>query len=127
MTGALALDLSFVSTRKNPTAIHHMAKWALDALEPSGTRADTATDQRPPLYRNDRQVKLLHVSLRQNWPGEAEAAASAEPGTHIHAQPLRDVIEDIRVAGQLPRRDDEDEDYPRAWPATTNGTPASQR
>jgi hypothetical protein len=116
MTGPLALDLFFFSVRKNPTAIHHVAKWALDALEPSGTRADTAANHRPPLYRNDRQVKLLHVSLHQNWPGDPEAAASLEPGTHIRAQPLRDVVEDIRVAGQLPQSEDEDDDYPHVDP-----------
>ena len=104
MTGPVALDLSFVATRKNPAAIHRLAKWALDALEPSRTR-DGAAAAWPSLYRNDRQVKLLHVSLRQGRPGDPE---SPEPGTSIRAQPLRDVVEDMRVAGRLVRRNSHD-------------------
>jgi hypothetical protein len=112
MAGPLALDISFVSTRKNPTAIHHMTKWALDALERAESRGEGSAGHRPSLYRNDRQVKLLHVSLRQSWPGDAEAAVSVDPGTYVHAQPLRDVVEDICVAERLSRLESEDDDYP---------------
>lgn len=110
MTGPLALDLFFTSTRKNPAAIHRMAKWTLDALEPAC--ADRPGDRLPSLYRNDRQVKLLHVSMRQNWTADAETAASREPSTFIHAQPLRDVVEDMRIAVQLGSDDEDDGDYP---------------
>ncbi|MDG4838370.1 hypothetical protein O7631_17765 [Micromonospora sp. WMMD967] len=102
-----------------------MAKWALDVLEQPGPTAALSADSRPLLYRNDRQVKLLHVSLDQAWPGEGHPPGPEGAKTIIYAQPLRDAVEDLRVSrelssvGQPYGRDwgvlgeDEEDDYPR--------------
>ncbi|MFI7437803.1 hypothetical protein [Micromonospora haikouensis] len=57
MTGPVALELRFVSTRPTPAAIHRMAKWALDVLEQPSPTAMLSADRRPLVYRNDRQVR----------------------------------------------------------------------
>lgn len=128
MTGPVALDLRFVSTRPTPPAIHRMAKWALDVLEQPGPTAALSADRRPLLYRNDRQVKLLHVSLDQAWPGDGHPPGHEGPKTIIYAQPLRDVVEDLGVSHELSRTrrphrrdrdvlgEDEEDDYPRIDP-----------
>ncbi|MDG4787662.1 hypothetical protein O7626_17245 [Micromonospora sp. WMMD1102] len=128
MTGPVALELRFVSTRPTPPVIHRMAKWALDVLEQPGPTAVLSADRRPLVYRNDRQVKLLHVSLDQAWPGGGQPPGPEGPKTIIHAQPLRDAVEDLRVSHELSRvrqphrknRDvpgeDEEDDYPRIDP-----------
>ncbi len=128
MTGPVALELRFVSTRPTPPAIHRMAKWALDVLEQPGPTTALSADRRPLLYRNDRQVKLLHVSLDQAWPGHGHPPGPEGPKAIIHGQPLRDVVEDLRVSHELSRvrhphrRDwdvfgeDDEDDYPRVDP-----------
>ncbi|WP_148083613.1 hypothetical protein [Micromonospora sp. Llam0] len=128
MTGPVALELRFVSTRPTPPAIHRMAKWALDVLEQPGPTVALSADRRPLVYRNDRQVKLLHVSLDQAWPGDGHRPGPEGPKTIIHAQPLRDAVEDLRVSHELSTvgqrhfmdRDvfgeDEEDDYPRIGP-----------
>ncbi|RIV39347.1 hypothetical protein D2L64_08395 [Micromonospora radicis] len=82
-----------------------MAKWVLDVLGETHV-SDSSVDLRPSLYRDDRQVKLLHVTLHQNWPGQDGSRSAAVPATWIFAQPLRDVLEDIRVMGELRSRND---------------------
>ncbi|MEU8216723.1 hypothetical protein AB0C47_13235 [Micromonospora taraxaci] len=128
MTGPVALDLRFVSTRPTPPAIHRMAKWALDVLEQPAPTAALSADRRPLVYRNDRQVKLLHVSLDQAWRGDGHPPVPEGPKTIIHAQPLRDFVEDLRVSHELSmvkqsRRsgwdvlgEDDEDDYPRIDP-----------
>ncbi|MEU8048483.1 hypothetical protein [Micromonospora haikouensis] len=128
MTGPVALELRFVSTRPTPAAIHRMAKWALDVLEQPSPTAMLSADRRPLVYRNDRQVKLLHVSLDQAWPGDGHPPRREGPNTMIHAQPLRDAVEDLRVSHELSmarqpnHRDwdalgeDEEDGYPRFDP-----------
>ncbi|MBM0201958.1 hypothetical protein JNW90_01655 [Micromonospora sp. STR1s_5] len=105
-----------------------MAKWALDVLEQPGPTAVLSADCRPLVYRNDRQVKLLHVSLDQAWPGEGHWSGHEGPKTVIHAQPLRDAVEDLRVSRELSSvrqpscgdwgvvGEDEEDDYPRMDP-----------
>jgi len=68
-TGPVALDLHFTSRRKNPPAIHNVAKHVLDLLD----AADPAVRprRRSVLYRDDRQVKFLYVDLVQAWNQEA--------------------------------------------------------
>ncbi|MFD0733316.1 RusA family crossover junction endodeoxyribonuclease [Planotetraspora mira] len=71
-TGPVALDLHFTSRRKNPPAIHNVAKHVLDLLDD----ADPAgrPRRRSVLYRDDRQVKFLYVGLDQAWNQEATRA-----------------------------------------------------
>ncbi|MEV0756801.1 hypothetical protein [Streptosporangium sp. NPDC050280] len=79
-TGPVALDLFFKTSRKNPPAIHRVAKHVLDLLGP----ADSAVRPRRSsvLYRDDRQVKFLYVDLDQAWNRDELRAldpASANP------------------------------------------------
>jgi hypothetical protein len=109
-TGPVALDLHFVSERKNPPAIYSLAKHVLDVL---GTAAPESTrpGRRSVLYKDDKQVRLLYVSHRQRWdsPGEPNGC------TYLTARPLRDVIADLRLAEEL-RSGEYDgwDDYDRA-------------
>lgn len=50
-----------------------------------------------------RQVKLLHVSLDQAWNPDPEVAPMPV-GTRLTARPIRDVAEDLRVAGEIQSR-----------------------
>jgi hypothetical protein len=95
LTGPLALDLSFTAARKNPPAIHKIAKWALDVLGENATGADGM--RWPALYRDDRQVKLLHVHLNQAWRQTTLYGGH----TFVEARPVRDVVADLVVAEQL--------------------------
>ena len=104
MTGYVALDLEFSSARKMPAAIHHMTKWALDVLGETQRRNDPKLRHGPCLYRDDRQIKLLHVTLRQDWPGPDGPRNESGAGLRVFAQPLRDALEDLRVMRELRSR-----------------------
>ncbi|MCY1141642.1 hypothetical protein OWR29_26900 [Actinoplanes sp. Pm04-4] len=106
MTGYVALDLEFCSARKTPAAIHHMTKWTLDVLGETQRRNDPRLRHEPCLYRDDRQIKLLHVTLRQDWPGPDSPGYEPRAGLRVFAQPLRDALEDIRVMRDLRSRRD---------------------
>jgi hypothetical protein len=95
-TGPVALDLHFVSERKNPPAIYSLAKHVLDVL---GTAAPESTrpGRRSVLYKDDKQVRLLYVSHRQRWNSTGEPNGC----TYLTARPLRDVIADLRLAQEL--------------------------
>ncbi|MFI5950406.1 hypothetical protein ACIA8B_22850 [Micromonospora chalcea] len=109
MTGPVALDIHFQAARKNPTAIHRVTKWALDALE--GTVVDgPRAHRRALLYRNDRQVKLLHVHLQQTWDSEGDLTEPESGISRIMARPVRDVVEDLRVFHRLDDDGDHDDD-----------------
>jgi hypothetical protein len=107
LTGPVALDLSFTAARKNPPAIHKIAKWALDVL---GEKLTDANGTRwPALYRDDRQVKLLHVHLDQAWqPTIAQQTVRLAGQTSIEARPVRDVVNDLIVADRLSTDDNID-------------------
>lgn len=100
MTGYVALDLEFRSGRKMPATIHQMTKWALDVLGETQRGSEPKNRHDPCLYRDDRQIKLLHVTLRQEWPGRG-GPRDKSGGLRIFAQPLRDALEDIRVMKDL--------------------------
>jgi hypothetical protein len=105
MTGPVALDLWFTAARKNPPAIHKIAKWALDVLGENRGNADGG--RWPALYRDDRQVKLLHVHLDQAWhPTMERQTVRLDGSTFIEARPIRDVINDLVIAERLSTVDD---------------------
>lgn len=104
MTGYVALDLEFTSARKTPAAIYRMTKWALDVLGETQRRSDPRFRLDPCLYRDDRQIKLLHVTLRQGWPGPDSPHDESRAGLRVFAQPLRDALEDLRVMRELRSR-----------------------
>jgi hypothetical protein len=95
-TGPVALDLHFVSERKNPPAIYSLAKHVLDVLGMAAPES-TRPGRRSVLYKDDKQVRLLYVSHRQRWnsPGEPNGC------TYLTARPVRDVIADLRLAEEL--------------------------
>lgn len=71
-TGPVALDLHFRTTRRNPPSIHHAAKNTLDLLGPA-LPGNERPRRRSVLYRDDRQVKFLYVSLDQAWHRDGPA------------------------------------------------------
>jgi hypothetical protein len=105
LTGPVALDLEFHPATKQPPSIHRLAKRYLDVLGAAPNTSD-GSKRRHLLYRDDRQVTLLHVRL---WPHSASVDASTSGHTDVLARPLRDVVADLELAGDLPdtaRRDD---------------------
>jgi hypothetical protein len=91
LTGPVALSLHLDPTRNEPPDLPKLAKFLLDVL---GTRK-AAKGSEPSLYRDDSQVKMLHVS----WHPTDNDASSAS--TRVLARPLRDVIEDLRLAHEI--------------------------
>ncbi|WP_091041562.1 hypothetical protein [Glycomyces sambucus] len=98
MTGAVALDVDFTCSERNPPSIHHLAKHLLDVLGPAINPKDLG--RQSVVYRDDRQVKLLHVTLDQAWNPSPDTAPKPA-GTHVIARPIRDVAEDLRVADEI--------------------------
>jgi hypothetical protein len=113
MTGAVALDVDFICGERNPPSIHRLAKHLLDVLGPAINPDDVG--RQSVLYGDDRQVKLLHVSLDQAWNRGPEVA-SIPAGTRVAARPIRDVAEDFRVADEIRSRLDR-------WPYEDDADP----
>jgi len=91
LTGPIALSLHFTTDRTQPPDLPKLAKYLLDVLgRQDGTRG-------PALYRDDRQVKLLHVS----WSNAVGKPSSPSTSTRILARPLRDVVDDLRLADDI--------------------------
>ena len=81
-----------------------MTKWALDVLGETQRRSDPELRLDPCLYRDDQQIKLLHVTLRQDWPGPDGPRNQSGAGLRVFAQPLRDALEGLRVMKELRSR-----------------------
>lgn len=91
LTGPVALDIHFHSGKAQTPGPHKLAKHLLDVL--GAVRADAGmSGRRHVLYRDDRQVKLLHVAL---WTPSPEDRGPGRPQTAITARPLRDVVADL--------------------------------
>jgi hypothetical protein len=93
LTGPVALDVCFHASRPNPPGPHKLAKHLLDVLGGVRGAADVAGHHHV-LYRDDRQVKLLHVTL---WAPGQRGGTSGTPRTTITARPLRDVVADLNL------------------------------
>lgn len=102
LTGPVALDLDFHPASRQPPTIHRLSKRYLDVLGAASDGADT-DGRRHLLYRDDRQVTLLHVHL---WPRSSGAGDSFSGHTDVQARPLRDVVADLELAGDLQDRAD---------------------
>ena len=85
LTGPVALSLHLRTARSEPPDLPKLAKYLLDVL---GSQK-VARGSGPALYRDDRHVKMLHVS----WSRTVNGTNSAS--TRILARPLRDVMEDL--------------------------------
>ncbi|MEU4806585.1 hypothetical protein [Actinosynnema sp. NPDC023587] len=114
LTGPVALDVSFHTGRAQPPAPHRLAKHLLDVLGAVRTGAGPP-GRRHVLYRDDRQVKLLHVVL---WVQGPEGSGPSAPHTAITARPLRDVVADLTLARATAEGDyrAHDEDFPLTMP-----------
>ncbi len=64
LTGPVALDLDFHTSADQPPHLYHLAKRYLDLLGAAPPQAP-AGGRRHMLYRDDRQVRLLHVRTWQ--------------------------------------------------------------
>ncbi|MCS7484574.1 hypothetical protein ACFFQW_46205 [Umezawaea endophytica] len=116
LTGPVVLDVQFYSGRTQPPGPHKLAKHLLDVL--GAVRADTRLPgRRHVLYRDDRQVKLLHVTLWTSPPGQSDPST---PHTAITARPLRDVVADLDLVRTVDEWDnrygDHDDDSPLTIP-----------
>jgi hypothetical protein len=93
LTGPVALDVHFHSGKAQTPGPHKLAKHLLDVL--GAVRADTGmSGRRHVVYRDDRQVKLLHVAL---WTPPTGHRGPGEPHTAITARPVRDVVADLNL------------------------------
>jgi hypothetical protein len=100
-TGPVALDLDFRATRRNPPSIQQLAKNTLDLLGPA-LPGNERPRRRSVLYRDDRQVKFLYVSLDQAW--HRDGPGTPPPGsTFIAARRASDAITDLCMAYRLSR------------------------
>lgn len=88
---ALALDFSFVTSRRQPAGIEAYPKHYQDLLEPRG-RSD---DEPPFLYRNDRQIKMLFVRC---WHMHGR---DAQPYIGLTCRPRRHAVSDLEAAWRL--------------------------
>ena len=112
-TGPVALDLHFRATRRNPPSIHHAAKNALDLLGPA-LPGNERPRRRSVLYRDDRQVKFLYVSLDQAW--HRDSPGTPQPGsTFIAARRAHDVTTEFRMAYRISRERYDDEEESPFW------------
>jgi hypothetical protein len=114
-TGTVALDLHFRATRRNPPSIQQMAKNTLDLLG-RALPGNERPRRRSVLYRDDRQVKFLYVSLDQAW--HRDGSGASRPGsTFITARRASDVITDLCMTYRLSsgHYDDEDEKESPFW------------
>lgn len=112
LTGPVALDVVFHSQRPQPPAVERLAKYLLDVLGTIAPQADLHKRGHV-LYRDDRQVKLLYVTLSVTRP---ETCLSGGAQTWITARPLRDVVADLTLAGSIDQNttepSDDDPDSP---------------
>lgn len=99
LTGPLALSLHFSTARRQPPDLPKLAKYLLDVLglPKSGPKKG------PALYRDDSQVKMLHV-VWSHADNEKESGS-----TYILARPLRDVVDDLRLAREIDLSDSYDD------------------
>ena len=125
LTGPVALSIHFRTARADPPDLPRLTKYALDVL--GATRAPAGSG--PALYVDDRQATLLHVA----WSA-AERADDAS--TYVHAWPLRDVVDDLRLVDELDSRVDdrtrtgspfELDDPPELPPPDDDGLPSDLR
>jgi hypothetical protein len=113
LTGPVAVDVAFWASRPQSPGLHNLAKHLLDVL--GAMPPETAAPRRYVLYKDDRQVKLLHVRL---W---RRADASVSSGrTTICARPLRDVAADLGLVhtleDELMRTSLAEQDWELSWP-----------
>ncbi|WP_146044369.1 hypothetical protein [Amycolatopsis sp. BJA-103] len=109
LTGPVALDLDFHTSADQPPHLYHLAKRYLDLLGAAPPKAP-AGGHRYLLYRDDRQVHLLHVRV---WQPLGQTPGGVPANTAVLARPLRDVVADLDLADVLRNLiDDHDEESP---------------
>ncbi len=121
--GPVALELHFSTSTKNPPSIETLAKRYLDLL--GAAKTGEPHGRRPALYDDDRQVKLLYVSTHHGWGrddfGLRDLGVDHQPWVWVRAMPLRDVVVDLELAGDLNLRSgDRDDDDPFEGPRFTD-------
>ena len=106
LRGPVSLDLDFNSTSSQPPGVEKLAKRCLDVLGAPGT-AGGMPGRLHLLYRDDVQVALLYARLYELPPG----TPTSDGHTDVTARPLRDVVDDLELAGNLrhalPLQDDD--------------------
>lgn len=103
---AVALDLHFHTSRRQPPALWALPKNYLDLL---GAGSASATDDEGSvLYNDDSQVKLLFVSCRHEWRPDGTAGGSII----VEARTRASALADTRLAAELASQHDDFEEDP---------------
>ncbi len=89
----LAVDLKFFTSKKQPPNLEHLAKYYLDQLGQTHDRGEGGH-----IYRDDRQVQLLHVSAHHGWDIDGPRL---EPGVFVMGRTAAEACADAREASQL--------------------------
>lgn len=97
LLGPVALELDFHCTSREPPSIQRLAKHTLDLIGPA---MEPYPNRDGIVYRDDRQVKLLYVSLKKS----TSAGFPPKGSTQIFARPLRDVVADLELVRILESR-----------------------
>ena len=94
--GDIALGIHISTTHRNPPQAHTITKNLLDLL---GLRRPTVVSRRKYImYRDDSQIQALAVSCRHG---------AKSPQILIEARPLNSALEDLRLAEEATREDQE--------------------
>jgi hypothetical protein len=90
---ALALDLHFVTSERQPPKLWSLPKHYLDLLGSGGPHATLE----PRLYCDDRQVKMLFVSAQHGW----DPITPGQPWLGFTARTRADALADMDLAREL--------------------------
>jgi len=94
---ALAVDFTFHTTSRQPPQLWHMPKHYLDLLGESGGLAVSSS---PPLYCDDRQVKMLYASVHHGWA----LSTPQSPAILLTVRTRSDALYTMNLAYQLSQR-----------------------
>lgn len=110
---ALALDLRFTTTRRQPPDIDRLAKHYLDLLQVQ------AGPGREPwgLYTDDRNIKMLFVGGSHEWDLDLPIRG---PSIYIRCRTRADAIAELEAADELETLAPDDDQYERNRPDLTD-------
>lgn len=94
----VAVELQLRTSHRQPPNLENLAKHYLDQLGESHDEGEGGH-----IYRDDRQVQLLHVSAHHAWD---QAGPRFPPTIFVTACTAADAAADMAEAAQLPERDD---------------------
>jgi len=97
-SAALAVELEFRTTRKQPAQLWNLPKNYLDLL---GSTSAPREDPGPLLFHDDRSVKMLYVSCDHDWNAEGQIS---KPLIAISARSRADALSDMALAYRVAKK-----------------------